>query len=154
MKLDDKGIKFLIEQEGLRLKPYFCSAGKATIAIGNTFYEDGRMVKITDPVITEKKAYSIFNNAKEIFENAINNLVKVKLTQNQFNALFSFTYNVGISAFKNSTLLKRINKNPLDRDIELQFLRWNKETDSKTGKLKVNEGLSNRRKRESSLYFS
>ena len=74
--------------------------------------------------------------------------VKVKINQNQFNALFCFVYNVGISAFKNSTLLRILNVNPNDGNIAKQFLRWNKIAG------KESKGLTNRRIKESSLYFT
>jgi lysozyme len=62
--------------------------------------------------------------------------------------LVSFAYNVGLGALKSSTLLKRVNANPNDPDIERQFNRWNK------GGGRVLKGLTNRRRNEANLYFT
>jgi lysozyme len=146
-KLDIEGVKLLEELEGLKLKAYKCSAGVWTIGIGNTFYEDGTKVKEGDS-ITKIQAYFLFNLISKKFVDSINDNVKVKINQNQFNSLFCFVYNVGISAFKNSTLLRILNVNPNDGNIAKQFLRWNKIAG------KESKGLTNRRIKESSLYFT
>lgn len=153
MKISKKGIDFIKNEEGLRLNPYTCSSGVATIGYGSTFYIDGRKVTLKDSPITQKKAEELLLNTLSTFEHALNSLVTSKLNQNQFDALMSFIYNIGIGAFKTSTLLKRVNKNPSDRDIENQFIRWNKVTDPR-GKLVKSPGLTNRRNRELELYFS
>mgnify|MGYP003672157807 CR=1 FL=1 len=145
-KLDINGVKFLEGLEGLKLNSYKCSAGVWTIGIGNTFYEDGTRVKEGDS-ITKIQAYFLFNLISKNFVDAINDNVKVDINQNQFNALFCWIYNVGITAFKNSTLLKFVNLNPNDGNIAKQFLRWNKIAG------KESKGLTNRRIKESSLYF-
>jgi lysozyme len=147
MKLDLKGVNLLAELEGLELQAYKCSAGVWTIGLGSTFYEDGSKVKKGD-VITKEQAYSLFYLIAARFTKAINENVKVKISQNQFNALFCWVYNIGITAFKNSTLLKVLNLNPNDGNIAKQFLRWNKIAG------KESKGLTNRRIKESSLYFT
>ncbi len=146
-KLDIEGVKLLEQLEGLKLKAYKCSAGVWTIGLGNTFYYDDIKVKEGDS-ISKIQAYSLFFIIAVNFEKAINENVKVKINQNQFNALFCFVYNVGISAFKNSTLLRILNTNPNDGNIAKQFLRWNKIAG------KESKGLTNRRIKESSLYFT
>jgi lysozyme len=147
MKLDSKGIKILEELEGLELKSYKCSADVWTIGLGNTFYEDGSKVK-EGQVISKERAYLLFNLISKRFEKAINENVKVEISQNQFNALFCFVYNIGITGFKNSTLLRLLNINPKDANIAKQFLRWNKINAVES------KGLTNRRIKESSLYFT
>jgi lysozyme len=147
MKLDNKGIKILEELEGLELKAYKCSASVWTIGLGNTFYEDGSKVK-EGQVISKERAYLLFNLISKKFEKAINDNVKVNISQNQFNALFCFVYNIGITGFKNSTLLRLLNINPKDANIAKQFLRWNKINAVES------RGLTNRRIKESSLYFT
>jgi len=147
MKLDRNGFKLLEELEGLELKAYKCSANVWTIGLGNTFYEDGSKVKEGD-IISEERAYLLFNLISKQFEKAINDNVKVDISQNQFNALFCFVYNIGIIGFKNSTLLRILNTYPNDGNIAKQFLRWNKINGKKS------KGLTNRRIKESSLYFT
>jgi len=147
MKLDKKGLKLLEELEGLELKAYKCSADVWTIGLGNTFYEDGSKVK-EGQSISKERAYLLFNLISKQFEKAINENVKVEISQNQFNALFCFVYNIGITGFKNSTLLRILNDNPNNGLIAKQFLRWNKIAG------KESRGLTNRRIKESALYFT
>ena len=147
MKLDRKGFKLLEELEGLELKSYKCSADVWTIGLGNTFYEDGSKVQ-QGQSISKERAYLLFNLISKQFEKAVNENVKVDISQNQFNALFCFVYNIGITGFKNSTLLRILNINPNDGNIAKQFLRWNKING------KESKGLTNRRIKESALYFT
>jgi len=147
MKLDRKGFKLLEELEGLELKAYKCSANVWTIGLGNTFYEDGSKVQ-EGQSISKERAYLLFNLISKQFEKAINENVKVDISQNQFNALFCFVYNIGITGFKNSTLLRILNIKPNDGNIAKQFLRWNKING------KESKGLTNRRIKESALYFT
>ena len=146
-KLDLNGVNLLAHLEGLELQAYKCSAGVWTIGLGSTFYENGSKVKRGD-VITKDQAYSLFYLIAAKFERAIADNVKVSINQNQYNALFCWIYNVGITAFKNSTLLRVLNTNPNDGNIAKQFLRWNKIAGVES------KGLTNRRIKESSLYFS
>ena len=147
MKLDTKGVNFLTELEGLKLNAYKCSAGVWTIGIGNTFYENGSKVKEGD-VISKEQAYHLFYMVATKFEKVINENLKVKINQNQFNSLFCFVYNIGKTGFKNSTLLRLVNINPNDGNIAKQFLRWNKIAGKESNR------LTNRRIKESSLYFT
>lgn len=133
--------------ESCRIEAYLCPSGVWTIGWGNTFYEDGAKVKQGDK-ITQNRADELFNNiVNEKFIPQVKNLLSVQLNDNQFSALVSFAYNVGIGNLKISTLLKRINNNPLDKDISYQFSRWNK------SKGRVLNGLTKRRKEEAELYF-
>ena len=148
MKLNDKGYNLIKEFEGLRLKPYLCSAGVPTIGYGNTFYENGTKVKLTDAPITKERAETLFKALADMFAGRVLPLIKKPVTQNQFNALVSFAYNVGVTSLAKSTLLKLINNNPNDANIAKEFLKWNKAGG------KVVNGLTNRRIKESVLYFS
>ena len=147
MKLDVNGINLLADLEGLKLKAYKCPAGIWTIGLGNTFYADGSRVKEGD-IITKEEAYYLFHLIATKFEKTINDNVKKPLTQNQFNSLFCFCYNVGQTAFVNSTLLRLININPSDANIAKEFLKWNK-----IAKI-PSKGLTNRRIKESALYYT
>lgn len=147
MKLDNKGYLLICEFEGLKLKPYLCSAKVPTIGYGNTYYPDGKRVTLLDKEITKQYAFEIFKDIADKFAKRVNEMVKQPLTQNQFNSLVSFAYNIGTGAFSTSTLLKKVNANPNDLTIRNEFLKWNKANG------KVIEGLNNRRKKESDLYF-
>lgn len=119
MKISEKGLTFIISEEGERLTAYKCPAGVWTIGIGHT----GRDVT-PDLKITKEKSRELLRCDLDRFESTVNQYVKVPLTQNQFDALVSFTFNVGCNAFKNSTLLKRINSKSGIEEIECQFRRW------------------------------
>ncbi len=142
-QMSDNGLKFLMNNEGVVLKPYLDTKGIPTIGVGNTFYEDGSKVKMTDPPITEKRAMELFRWILKQYELAVYSNTRDDINQNQFDALVSFTYNVGVNAFKNSTLLKRINANASQQSITNAFMMWNKPKE-----------IIGRRKREVELYFS
>ena len=148
MRLDKKGLDLIAEFEGLSLKPYLCSAKVPTIGYGSTFYENGTKVKLTDAPITKQRAEQLLKNTADKFAEKVAVLLKKPVTQNQFNALVSFAFNVGVSALKISTLLKLVNNNPNDENIAKEFLRWNKAGG------RVVQGLTNRRIKESALYFT
>jgi lysozyme len=148
MILDNKGYLLITKFEGLRLKPYLCSAKIPTIGYGNTYYPDGKRVTLLDKDITKQEAFDMFKEVANRFAKRVDTLVTSNLNQNQFNALVSFAYNVGTGNFSSSTLLKKVNRNPDDLTIKDEFLRWNKAGG------KVLNGLTNRRNEEAILYFS
>ena len=123
MKLDKKGFELISILESIKLKSYKCSAGKWTIGLGNTFYEDGSKVK-EGQKISNERAMELFNFISKKYEKTVNDNVKVVISQNQFNALFCFAYNVGITGFKNSTLLRMINSSADRLKIEKAFMMW------------------------------
>ena len=148
MRLNQTGYDLIKQFEGLVLKPYLCSANVPTIGYGNTFYENGVKVKMSDAQITKQRAEELLKINADRFASKVANLLKKEVTQNQFNALVSFAYNVGSGALASSTLLKLVNINPNDGNIAKEFLKWNK------GGGKVIDGLTKRRIKESALYFT
>ena len=125
MKIDTNGVELLAELEGLRLKPYLCTAGKPTIGLGNTHYANGKPVTMKDKAVTKEQAYSLFAEIAPQYEKAVNDLVKSEINQYQFNALFCFAYNVGRKGFATSTLLKVVNSTPNNKErIIRAFLMW------------------------------
>lgn len=146
--ISDKGLSLIKQFEGLKLKPYLCSANVPTIGYGSTYYEDGTKVKLTDPQITEQRASGLLLNVLKHYEKSVDTFTRDDINQNQFDALVSFSYNVGTNALKNSTLLKLVNANPEDQFIREQFLRWNKAGG------RALKGLTKRRSAEADLYFS
>lgn len=145
-KVSAKGIEFLIAEEGLRLKPYKDSVGIATIGVGCTYYENGKRVTMQDPAITKDRAIELFKNLLKTYELAVYSTTRDDINQNQFDALVSLCFNIGVAAFKRSTVLKRVNANPLNKTIEGAFLMW-RNAGSKPILLK-------RRQREIALYFT
>lgn len=133
--------------EGYRAKAYQDVVGIWTIGYGNTYYEDGTRVSEGD-TITKSDAEELLKYWVQDFADEVNQSVKAHLNDCQFGALVSFTYNVGVSGFKRSNLLKRVNGNPEDPTIEYEFNKW-----VKAGGKTVN-GLVKRRKEECKFYFS
>jgi lysozyme len=148
MKLDENGYKLIMEFEGLSLVPYLCAAKVPTIGYGSTFYPSLKKVTLQDPPINLASAKWMLKETANVFGTQVNLLVKTKLTQNQFNALVSFAFNLGSQALGKSTLLKKVNLNPNDPTIRNEFLKWNKSG----GKELL--GLTKRRTKEANLYFS
>ncbi|OCY91085.1 lysozyme, partial [Acinetobacter pittii] len=103
------GLNLIKGFEGKRLNAYDDGVGVWTIGFGTIKYPNGVRVKKGD-TCTEQQAETYLKNDLTKFEVAINKLVKVPLTQNQFDALASFTYNLGETNLANSTLLKKLNK--------------------------------------------
>ena len=142
----NKAGKDLIKSfEGCKLIAYQCSAGRWTIGYGNTFYEDGP-VKPGDR-ITQEKAEQLFELIVGNFADKVAKEIKTILTENQFAAIVSISYNIGIGNLQKSTLLKKVNFNPNDPTIRAEFARWNKAGG------KVLAGLTRRRAAEAKLYF-
>ena len=148
MKPSQKCYDAITSFEGLKLESYLDTGAVATIGFGSTMYEDGSKVKLGQTISIEK-AHSLLkweiNNKAKVINSQLTNY---PVNQNQFDALVSFAYNVGVGAFSSSTLLKKVKANPGDISIRNEFMRWNKDNG------KTVQGLTNRRKKEADLYFS
>jgi lysozyme len=134
------------KHEGRKLTAYLCPAQKWTIGYGNTYHLDGTPVKKGDTITPEQADQYL-----EITVGRIKAGLKsfnLDLTPNQTDAVVSFIYNVGIGAFANSTLLKKMRVNPNDPTIRNEFMKWNKAGG------KVLNGLVRRRTDEANLYFT
>jgi lysozyme len=152
MTISEKGLNLIKSEEGCRLSPYLDSASIPTIAWGNTRYADGRKVQLSDPPISQDMADSLLRLKVNEFAAEVDSLIVDSVNQNQFDALVSCTYNIGIGALRESTLRKRVNANPNDPAIRNAFAMWNKiHVD---GNLVESKTLTSRRKREADLYFS
>jgi lysozyme len=141
MKTSPKGIALIKEFEGLRLKAYLCPGGVWTIGYGHTAGVKPGMT------ITEEQAEQFLKEDLIVFERAVNNH-NLSINQNQFDALVSLIYNIGIGNFQKSTLLRKARINANDNSIMDEFLRW------VYSKGRVLPGLQSRRLREMKLYFS
>ena len=142
MKLDESGYSELHKREGLRTKPYLDTRGIPTISLGVTYYPNGRKVTMQDKPITKIEAERLGKVMADRFASEVTTLIKSKVNQNQFNALVSIAYNIGINGFKSSSFLKLVNKNPNDQKIKDAIMLWTK-----------NPELIGRRKKEVELYF-
>jgi lysozyme len=147
MKMSKNGIDLIKQFESFRSKPYLCSAGKATIGYGSTFYLDGTPVKLTDKEINETDAVALLQKVANDFVEQVMKAVKVSLTQNEVDAIACFTYNVGVKAFSDSTMLKKLNKGD-KQGASLEYMRWNKAGGKEL------KGLTRRREAEQKLFLT
>lgn len=144
MKTGSKGIDLIKQFEGFSAKPYLCSAGKATIGYGNTFYEDGTPVKLIDKPITTQRGIELLALILPKFEKIVTAKAGTALTQNQFDALVCHTYNTGGS----DTLFKLVKTKSAPEAI---CEWWTSKYITANGK--ELDGLKRRRKAEVDLFF-
>ncbi len=148
-----RGMREIIESEGLELRAYRDTAGLLTIGVGHLLTErelqSGRVLIDGEPVnwrdgITREQAMALLGQDLDVAEAAVERLAP-GLADHQFDALVSFTFNVGVGALRESTLLQRIREGRLD-DVPRQLMRW-----TKSGG-RVTPGLVRRREREAALW--
>jgi len=138
-RANSAGIGLIREYEGLHLTPYLCPAKIWTIGYGHTRTVHAGMQ------ITPEQADLLLDEDLRLAERAVQRLVHVPLGDNQFAALVSFTFNVGISNFERSTLLQLLNRGWYEQ-VPAQLMRWNRMSGEVMG------GLSRRRAAEGQLW--
>jgi len=160
MKMTQSGVELLIQLEGIKLSVYKDVAGYPTLGVGHLLTQSERSsgkitlklaqgVSVIDFRKGIRRAEAILILQKDLvrFVACVNKAVNTPLNQHQFNALVSFAFNIGCTAFKNSTLLKKLNQGQHDA-VPAQFKRW-----VRAGGKKV-KGLVNRRNAEIKLWRS
>tara|TARA_E500000318_G_C3567104_1_gene216153 strand:- start:1972 stop:2454 length:483 start_codon:yes stop_codon:yes gene_type:complete len=152
MHISQEGVTLIKHYEGCpkdadgNAVAYRCPANKPTIGYGSLKLKDGTPVEDKMTITMEEAEELLAHELKE-YEGYIQDLVKVELNQNQFDALVSWVFNLGPTNLKSSTMLKVLNSTHVDwADIPYQIQRWNKVNGE------VNEGLVNRRKSEALLF--
>lgn len=143
MKTSQIGVDLIKRWEGLRLVGYLCSANVPTIGYGST----GPDVYV-DMRITEEEAEARLKKSLVVIEDTLNNIVRVPLNQNEFDALVSFAYNVGYNALSRSTLLRLLNAGEKRTTVAAEFSRWDKVNGQPV------PGLVNRREAERVLFLT
>lgn len=146
MQTSDKGIALIKQFEGCKLTAYQDSVGVWTIGYGWTQPVDGKPIR-AGMVIKQEAAERLLKTGLVSYENDVSRLVKVALTQGQFDAVVSFTYNLGARSLSTSTLLRKLNAGDYAGAAD-EFLRWNKASG------KVLNGLTRRREAERALFLS
>jgi lysozyme len=139
MKISQEGIDLIKHFEGCELESYRCSANVLTIGYGTT------KNVVEGMKISQHQAEELLMKDLEEFEEYVEDLIDVPLEQNQFDALVAWTYNLGPTNLKTSTLRKVLNKGAYD-DVAEQIKRWNKANG------KVLKGLVRRRNAEAELF--
>lgn len=146
MQTSDKGIALIKQFEGCKLTAYQDSVGVWTIGYGWTQPVDGKPIR-AGMTIKLETAERLLKTGLVSYESDVSRLVKIGLTQGQFDALVSFTYNLGARSLSTSTLLRKLNAGDYAGAAD-EFLRWNKAGG------KVLNGLTRRREAERALFQS
>ena len=147
MKINTLGLDLIKSFEKFMPTPYLDAVNVPTIGYGSTFYEDGTKVTLLDKPITEERATELMLFELDKISKFISKVVKVPLTDNQFAALSSFTYNLGVGNLQSSTLLRLLNLGRYT-EVPYQFTLWNKAGG------KILKGLVRRRAAEVALWGS
>lgn len=150
MNVSTKGLDLIKKWEGLKLEAYLDPVGIPTIGYGTIAYPDGRQVAMGDRISQEQADGFLLHECTSICTR-VEGLCKVQINQNQYDALVSFSYNVGVGAFGDSTLLKKLNQSDY-AGAASEFPNWNKGTVN--GQKVELPGLTNRRMDEKELFES
>lgn len=121
--VSDGCLALIRKHEGFRSSPYRCPAGVPTIGYGSTAYADGTPVSMADVPITQPQAEHLLRVTLRSYEQSVRDCVRVPLSQSQFDALVSFTYNAGPQALRGSTLLRKLNAGDY-HGAAAEFGRW------------------------------
>lgn len=144
--ISDNGYALIRQSEGLRTTAYLDTGGVWTIGYGTIKYPNGQAVKKGD-TCTQGQAELWLQNDCEWVDQCLDKYIKVNVTQNQFDALASFVYNVGETAFVKSTLLTLLNQSNFTA-VANQFDRWVFDNGKRV------QGLVNRRVAEKVLFLN
>lgn len=157
MQPSEAVVAFIASFEGFRARPYKDSAGVWTQGYGHT-----KGVKGTSPICTRNRAMQwMTQDVREAADQVDywwnrrrreKGLPGNQLEQHRFDALVSFTYNLGIGNLLSSTLFRKLVQDPSDKEAPKEFLRWDKARNPATGNLAVLPGLRGRRRAEMTLY--
>jgi lysozyme len=163
MKASKKLLKMLAHHEGVRQRPYQCPANLWTIGVGSLLYPEQARIPSTPEGMAKRKAWPLKPEdnrtwsmeevdrilAKDVerFERGIERLISIRLTQNEYDAVLSFAFNLGLGCLQRSTLRAKLNRGDKEGAIE-SLLKYNKAGG------KVLKGLDKRRKDEAALFLS
>lgn len=163
MKASKELFKMLKHHEGVRYKPYQCPARLWTIGVGHVMYNDQAKIPSTIEGMAKRKAWPLRPEdnrkwseeevdsilAKDVvrFERGVERYLPIKLSQNEFDSLVSFSFNLGLGVLQRSTLRQALLRGDKTAAIE-SLLKYNKAGG------KVLKGLDNRRKDEAALFLS
>ncbi len=147
MKVSDKCINMIKHHEGFVRKPYQDPIGLWTVGVGHLIGDGKKLPKEWNKEFTDEEVDNILCEDLERFEIGIQRLTKVSLTQSQFDALVSFSFNVGLGNFQSSTLRSKLNRGDYE-GASNEFPKWRKAGG------KILKGLVRRRADEKALFLS
>lgn len=142
-----EGRKLITDSEGYSAVPYLCAAAVCTIGWGTTIGLAGAPITLDHRRINQSTAEQLFSRDLKIFAKSVRILVKVPINNNQFSALVSLSYNIGVGNLKASTLLRKLNRGDYS-GCEQEFWKWRR------AKGVILKGLVIRRERERLMFVS
>jgi lysozyme len=146
VKASKNCLDMLAHHEGVRVKPYKCPAGLWTIGVGHLIGDGKSLPPEYNRTFTLKEVYDLLATDVAKFERGVERLLpNVKLSQNEFDALVSFSFNLGLGTFQRSTIRQALLRGDKVAAIE-SLLKYNKAGG------KVLKGLDTRRKDEATLF--
>ena len=121
--INERGIEIVKSFEGLALRPYVCAGGVNSVGYGATRSSTGGPIDLDMEAITEAEAEALLIRDLESSEGWVSRLIKAALTENQYSALTSFTFNVGAGALQRSTLRMKLNRGEVQNAAD-EFPKW------------------------------
>ena len=146
MKLSAEGINLIKRFEGVRNRPYRCSAGLWTVGVGHLIGDGKSLPKDWDRTFTEEEINALLIWDLNRFERGVRMYIKVPLRQSEFDALCSFSFNLGLGTLQRSTLRQKINRNDKEGAAK-EILRY-----CRAGG-KIIKGLQRRREAEYKMFL-
>lgn len=145
MRVSDECVKMIMHHEGVRLKPYRCPANLWTVGVGHLIGDGNSLPQEWDRQFTMEEVNDILKKDLRRFERGVLRLCPMGLTQHRFDALVSFSFNVGLGSLQRSTVRRRHNRGDYEGAAKA-FMMWTK------GGGRVLRGLVIRRQDEVNLY--
>lgn len=146
MKLSAEGINLIKRFEGVRNRPYRCSAGLWTVGVGHLIGDGKSLPKDWNRVFSEEEINALLIRDLNRFERGVRMYIKVPLRQSEFDALCSFSFNLGLGTLQRSTLRQKINRNDKEGAAK-EILRY-----CRAGG-KIIKGLQRRREAEYKMFL-
>ena len=145
--INERGIEIVKSFEGLSFRPYVCAGGVNSVGYGATVGSDGEPIDLDMEPISETEAEALLLLDLESSEGWVFRLIKAALTENQYSALTSFTFNVGCSALMRSTLRMKLNREEYQGAAD-EFSKW------RIAGGRILAGLVRRRAAERALFLA
>jgi lysozyme len=154
MQISENGLKLIKKEEAFKPRKYLCPAKKPTIGYGHVILPNEAHLHTATLTEAQANALLLQDVSKKYGAHVASRLTR-DVTQNQFDALVSFCFNVGTGGFDKSSVLRLANAGSTSTEAICQaFGLWNKITNPKTGAKEIANGLTVRRAREAALYLS
>jgi lysozyme len=145
MKTSQRGLDLIKRYEGLKLKPYRCPAGLWTVGYGHLIGDGAILPDSWNRIFKIEEVNALLVKDVYRFERGVERYISAKLTQGMFDALVSFSFNLGLGTLQRSSLRQKINRGDYEAAVK-SLLKYNKAGG------KVLKGLDNRRKDEAALF--